>query len=92
MLHPRVISQLKRLVCNFLWAGSDGMRDTRVNVHWSMVILPIEKGGLGIIDLEMQSQALISKFIVRGLFSSNEPWKAFLCSAVTECVPAGRDN
>lgn len=89
MLQPRVSSQLKRLVRNFLWAGSDGTRDTRARVRWSTVILPLEEGGLGIINPEIQSRALISKLIVRGLFPGNEPWKAFLRSAVTECTLAG---
>ena len=37
-----------------------------------MIILPIAQGGLGIIDPEMQRRALLTKFIVRGLFPGNE--------------------
>ena len=82
MLHPGVISRLRRLVRNYLWAGSDGTHDTRARVAWHTCILPREQGGLGIIDPEMQSRALISKCIIRGLFPGNEPWKSFVRHAV----------
>lgn len=50
---------------------------------------PYQEGGLGIIDHEIHSRALISKLIVRGLLQHNEPSKAFLCSAVTDSVSLG---
>ena len=87
MLHPGVISRLRRLVRNYLWAGSDGTQDTRARVAWHTYILPRAEGGLGIIDLEIQSRALISKCIIRGLFPGNEPWKAFLRHAILQSVP-----
>lgn len=68
-----MIAQLRRLVRNFLWSGTDGTRDTRARVRWQTVILPCEEGGLGIIDPEIQSRALISKLLVRGLFPGDEP-------------------
>ena len=66
------------------------MRDTRPRVAWRTTILPRDEGGLGIIDLEMQSAALLSKLIVRGLFSGDEPWKQFLYFALSRCVPLSR--
>ena len=87
MLHPGVISRLRRLVRNYLWAGSDGTHDTRARVAWHTCILPREQGGLGIIDPEMQSRALISKCIIRGLFPGNEPWKSFVRHAVLHSTP-----
>lgn len=87
MLHPGVIARLWHLVCNFLWAGNDGSSDTRARVAWHTCILTRDQGGLGIIDLEMQSRALISKCIIHGLFLGHKPWKPFLRSAVVQCVP-----
>lgn len=87
MLHPGVIARLRRLVRNYLWAGSDGTEDTRARVAWPTCFLPIDQGGLGIIDPEIQSKALISKCIIRGLFPGNEPWKSFLRHAVRHSVP-----
>lgn len=59
-------------------------------MRWSTVILPRQEGGLGIIDPEIQSRALITKLVVRGLYPGNEPWKSFLQSTVIECSPCGR--
>ena len=66
MLHTGIMHQLRRLVRNFLWGGSDGSHDTRARVRWDTIILPSAEGGLGIIDPEIQSRALLSKLIIRG--------------------------
>ena len=68
-------------------SGCDGLRDTKPRVAWHTIILPRDERGLGIIDPEMQSAALLSKLIVRGLFPGDEPWKQFLHFALSRCVP-----
>ena len=82
MMHSGMMKQVRRLIRNFLWGGSDGTTDTRARVRWSTIILPREDGGLGIIDPEMQCKALLTKFIVRGLFPGNETWKLMLRSVL----------
>ncbi|MCO5614189.1 hypothetical protein L7F22_068470 [Adiantum nelumboides] len=57
---------------------SDGTHDTCARVRWSTIIMPTSQGGLDIIDPEMQSRALLTKLIFRGLFPGNEPWKMLL--------------
>ena len=61
------VAQLRRLVRKFLWSGSDGSSTSRARVAWQTVILPQTEGGLGIIDPELQSQALLGKLVIRGL-------------------------
>ncbi|MCO5550636.1 hypothetical protein L7F22_004125 [Adiantum nelumboides] len=87
-LYPQALSRLRRLVRNFLWGGLDGTRDTRPRVSWRTVILPRQEGGLGIIDPEMQSAALLSKLIVRGLYPREESWKQFMLHGLSRCVPS----
>ncbi|MCO5597441.1 hypothetical protein L7F22_051519 [Adiantum nelumboides] len=87
-LYPQALSRLRRLVRNFLWGGSDGTRDTRTRVSWRTVILARQEGSLGIIDPEMQSAALLSKLIVRGLYPDEEPWKQFVIHGLSRCVPS----
>lgn len=60
-------AQLKRLIHNFLWSSSDGSRDTRARVTLQMVILLEAEGSMGIINLELQSQALLGKLIIHSL-------------------------
>ena len=58
-----------------------------MRVRWSTIILPRESGGLGIIDLEIQIRALLSKLIVRGIFLGNEPWKKYFFDAIQSTTP-----
>ena len=44
---------------NFLWFDLDGFDDTRARVAWQTIILRQAEGSLGIIDPELQSQALL---------------------------------
>jgi hypothetical protein len=37
--------------------------------------LPFYKGGLGIIDLKVQIEALLAKLVVHGLKLKTKPWK-----------------
>ena len=64
------IAQIQRLVRNFLWSGGDG-RFAQPMVAWSTITQPKERGGLGVIDPECQSKALLVKLIVRGLLVGN---------------------
>ncbi|MCO5595993.1 hypothetical protein L7F22_050045 [Adiantum nelumboides] len=86
-LHGRVMLLLRRLIRNFLFGGSDGTHDTRARVHWSTFIMATSQGGLGIIDLEMQSRVLLTKLNVRELFPGNEPWKMLLHSGLATVSP-----
>ncbi|MCO5583111.1 hypothetical protein L7F22_037019 [Adiantum nelumboides] len=86
-MHGGVMLQLRRLIRNFLFGGSDGSFDTRPRGRWSTFILPTSQGGLGIIDLEIRRHALLTKVIVRGLFPGNEPWTMLLQSALATVTP-----
>jgi hypothetical protein len=61
------------VVRNFIWGGK--ATNARAKVKWDTLSLPISKGGLGIIDPKMQSKALLTKLLVRGLTPGGEPWK-----------------
>lgn len=84
MLHSKVLSQLRRPLHNFLWAGSDDTRDTTSRVA---EFLPRSQGGLGIIDPEIRSRALLATLLISGLFPWDKPWKLFLRSALFDCMP-----
>ncbi len=47
-------------------------------MKWDTLTLPIAKGGLGIIDPKIQSEALLAKLLVRGLTPGREPWKELI--------------
>ena len=80
------ISQVQRLIRNFLWSGGDGS-PTRAKVAWSVITLPTSRGGLGLIDPACQSRALLGKFVVRSLLPGSEPWKELLLHRLGRCTP-----
>jgi hypothetical protein len=48
---------------------------TIAKVAWNVLIQPKSNGGLGLIDPLMQSRALLTKFVIRGLLPRSESWK-----------------
>ena len=49
--------------------------------------MPQVKGGLGIIDLELQSQALLGKLVIHGLTPGGQTWKLLLQQGLNTCTP-----
>ncbi len=64
------------MVRNFIWGGK--ATPARAKVKWDTLTLPIAKGGLGIINPKTQSEALLTKLLVRGLAPGGEPWKELI--------------
>jgi hypothetical protein len=74
--NPRMCGQVRGVVRNFIWGGK--ATNARAKVKWDTLVLPTTKGGLGIIDPKTQSEALLSKLLIRGLAPRGEPWKELL--------------
>ena len=55
-------------------------------VAWQTVILPQAEGGLGIIDPELQSQALLGKLVIRGLTPGGQTWKLLFQQGISSCT------
>jgi len=71
--NPRMCSQIRGIVRNFIWGGRD--TPTRAKVKWDTMVMPTSPGGLGIIDPRAQLEALLAKLLTRGLAPGGEPWK-----------------
>ena len=71
------IMKVQSLIRNFLWGGKNGSRAV-AKVAWDVLVMPKSQGGLALIDPLMQSRALLTKFVVRGLLSGTEGWKGML--------------
>ncbi len=74
--NPRMTTQIRGVIRNFIWGGKDA--PARAKVKWDTLTLPITQGGLGIIDPEAQSEALLAKLLIRGLAPGGEPWKELI--------------
>jgi len=74
--NPRMITQIRSVVRNFIWGGKDA--PARTKVKWDTLTFSTTQGGLGIIDPKAQSEALLAKLFIRGLAPGGEPWKELI--------------
>jgi len=74
--NPRMCSQVRGVVKNFIW--SEKATNARTKVKWETLVLLTSQGGLGIIDSKTQSEALLAKLLIRGLTPGGERWKELL--------------
>jgi hypothetical protein len=74
--NPRMCSQIRGIVRNFIWGGREA--PTRTKVKWDTMVMPTSRGGLGIIDPRAQSETLLAKLLTRGLAPGGEPWKELI--------------
>lgn len=70
-----------------MWSGGDGSVDTKARVSWDKVTLPTAQLGVGSLDFERKSRALLVKLLVRGLTPEDQPWKQFLLHSICQCTP-----
>ena len=52
-----------------------------------MLIQPKIHGGLGLIDPLMQSRALLTKFVIRGLLPRSKVWKGMFLNQLMQLTP-----
>ena len=62
-LPKAVIKQIDKFRKNCLWRGNNVNGGSRPKAAWEMVCNSKEEGGLGIINLELQNQALLMKIL-----------------------------
>ena len=60
-LHKTVIQQIDKFRKHCLWRGADLNARTPPKAAWHMVCLPKAQGGLGVINLTIQNEALLLK-------------------------------
>ena len=80
------IMKVQSLIRNFLWGGKNGSRAV-AKVAWDVLVMPKSQGGLALIDPLMQSRALLTKFVVRGLLSGTKAWKGMLLNQLMQLSP-----
>lgn len=58
-----VINQIDRVRRSFLWRGNETCRGINCLVNWPTVCALKKNGGMGILDLEVQNDALLTKWL-----------------------------
>jgi hypothetical protein len=75
------------MVRDYLWSGRGDGR-TRAKISWDKAMLPIIHGGIKMINPHLQAQALLAKFMTRGLQDGEEPWRVLLKHRISNIRPA----
>jgi len=73
-LHKGVLEQVDRARKQCLWRGNDTEKKGGNLAAWSMVQLPTQKGGLGVINLRIQNDALLLKQLHKFYTKQDIPW------------------
>lgn len=73
-LPPQVIKQIDVFRKHCLWSKGDINRKGTCLAAWEVACKPKDQGGLGIIDIQNQNDALLMKFLDKFYNNANVPW------------------
>src|SRR6185312_7319260 len=74
LLPQTVIDQIDKYKKHCLWRGSDINAKSHPKAAWSMVCLPKSEGGLGVLNLKTQNEALLLKNLHKFYNNVDTPW------------------
>jgi len=86
-LPATVIKQIDKFRKHCLWRGSDINARKQPKAAWELVCQPKEEGGLGVLDLEKQNEALLLKNLHKFLNKCDIPW---VCLVWDKLYPNGK--
>ena len=73
----KVAADIERLFRNYLW------KDVAHLVHWNIINLPTEKGGLGLLSIRKKNKALLAKWIWRYHHEEKALWRNLIKAKYT---------
>ena len=73
-LHKTVIKQIDKYRKHCLWRGADINAKTPPKAAWELVSLPKSEGGLGVLNLRTQNEALLLKYLHKFFNKVETPW------------------
>ena len=71
------IAKITALIRDYIWSGRFDHK-TRARIRWATAILPINQGGMQVLDPANQIHGLLTKILIRGMQPGAEPWKVFI--------------
>jgi len=73
-LHKTVVKQVDKYRKHCLWRGSDINAKQPPKAAWEMVCMPKKEGGLGVLNLRTQNDALLLKHLHKFFNRYDIPW------------------
>lgn len=74
LLPKGVVEAIDKRRRAFLWTGEDSCSGGQCKVAWTDVCTPKALGGLGVLSIPAQNEALLSKFLTKLHSNSSAPW------------------
>jgi hypothetical protein len=75
-LNPKILEHIEKIRRHCLWVKKleDGEEKCHSLASWQMVCRPKKKGGLGILNLKLQNEALLLKYLHKFYNKIDTPW------------------
>ncbi|KAL4312751.1 hypothetical protein GQ457_01G025880 [Hibiscus cannabinus] len=74
---PKAVNiSLSKLIARFLWGSTD--KKVIHWVRWEQLCLPLECGGLGLVDFNVRNKALLNKWLWRFGLEPNSLWRKII--------------
>lgn len=73
-----MVEQIDKFRKLCLWRGADFNAKQRPKATWTNVCKSKEQGGLGVLDLKTQNEALVLKHLHKFLNKTDTPWVALI--------------
>ena len=86
LLHSTIREQVDKFRKHCLWRGLDDNNRINAKAAWSLVSRPKEDGGLGILDLRTQNEALLLKHLHKFFNRADIPWVHLVWESITLMV------
>ena len=97
----KFLKEIDKVRRRFLWAPEEELSGGKCKVNWSKVCSPLDKGGLGVLDLERFGRALRQRWLWLTWKHPERPWagmevpcseadKAFFSAATSVTIGNGR--
>ncbi|KAH1114716.1 hypothetical protein J1N35_008094 [Gossypium stocksii] len=84
-----VINKIDKIRRNFLW-GRVGSVNKMLRIKWSLICLPKNKGGAGVVDIRFKNKSLLAKWCWRYALEREALWRKII--AAKEMVLLNRLN
>lgn len=68
------IKELDKIRRKFLWAGNQKLHGGKCKLSWARILRPLDRGGLGIHDLEKFGRALRLRWLWQEWKTPDKPW------------------